>query len=64
MNDLYLENGDKEKCQISYAFSFCESADEQVLRDRPVCPPYCMLQSVSVQAITWTKSDDFQSKPF
>ena len=32
-----------------------------VLRDRPVCPTYCMSQLVSVQVITQIRSDDVQS---
>ena len=32
-----------------------------ILRDRPVCPTYCIPQLVSVQVITYIKSEEVQS---
>ena len=32
-----------------------------VLRDRPVCPTYCMPQLISVQVVTSIRSDEAQS---
>ena len=43
-------------------FIFRKCSQNLVLRDRPVCPTYCIPQLVSVQVITLIRSDEVQSK--